>query len=251
MARKTACSTPQKSVNSSQNPLGPATVLGPVTCPGWFIRGGATTHRRFRAPFPPRLRLYYGSHGRRASDVGKGTGLTEKPDEDLVLAAIGGDLDSFVALCHRYYTSIVAIARAVLGDGHLAEDAAQEALAKACCRLDSLKNPKRFGAWLATICRNEARDILRRRPNVESLGERDVPAEMPDPDPEMDTVRRALDSMPPESRELLYLRYRNDLSYEAIADLLDISVGAVHGRLRRAKQEVKTHLERARDRRSS
>jgi RNA polymerase sigma-70 factor (ECF subfamily) len=160
-------------------------------------------------------------------------------------------VDSFVALCHRYYQSLVAIARAVLGDGHLAEDAAQEALAKACRHLDGLKTPNRFGAWLATICRNEARDILRRRPNVESLGERDVPVETPAPDSEVDVVRRALDSMPPESRELLYLRYRNELSYEAIADLLDISVEAVHGRLRRAKQEVRTHLERARDRRSS
>lgn len=178
-------------------------------------------------------------------------GLTEKPDDQLVLAAMGGDVDSFVVLCHRYYLPIVAIARAVVGDGHLAEDAAQEALAKACRRLDSLKNPKRFGAWLATICRNEARDILRRRPNIESLGERDIPAEVPDSDPEADAVREALNSMSPESRELLHLRYRNDLSYEAIADLLDISPEAVHGRLRRAKLEVKTHLERSRNRRSS
>ena len=177
--------------------------------------------------------------------------MTGKPDDQLVLAAKGGDVDSFAALCHRYYPPIVAIARAVLGDGHLAEDAAQEALAKACRHLDGLKNPKRIGAWLATICRNEAKDILRRRPRVESLGARDVPAETPDPDSAVDVVRRALDSMPVESRELLCLRYRNDLSYEAIADLLDVSVEAVHGRLRRAKQEVRTHLERARNRRSS
>jgi len=177
--------------------------------------------------------------------------LAEKSDDELVLAAMGGDVDSFVLLCHRYYSPIVAIARAVVGDEHLAEDAAQEALAKACRRLDSLKNPKSFGAWLAAICRNEARDILRRRPNIESLGERDVPAELLDPEPEVDAVRTALDSISPESRELLYLRYRNDLSYEAIADLLDISPEAVHGRLRRAKLEVKRRLERSRYRRSS
>lgn len=177
--------------------------------------------------------------------------MTEKPDDDLVLAATNGDVDSFVALCHRYYRPMLAIARAIVGDGHLAEDAAQEALAKACRRLDSLKNPKRFGAWLASICRNEARDILRRRPSMESLGERDVAAEVPDTDPEEDAVREALTLMSPESRELLHLRYRNDLSYEAIADLLDTSVEAIHGRLRRAKLEVKTHLERSRNRRSS
>jgi RNA polymerase sigma-70 factor (ECF subfamily) len=178
---------------------------------------------------------------------------TEKPDEDLVVAALDGDVDSFVTLCHRYYPPLVAIARVVTSDGHLAEDAAQEALAKACRRLDSLKNPKRFGAWLATICRNEARDILRRRPNIESLGERDVPADVPDlePDSEVDAVREVLKSMPSETRELLYLRYRNELSYEAIANLLDISAEAVHGRLRRAKLEVRNHLARSRSRRSS
>jgi len=193
----------------------------------------------------------------------KGRRLTAKPNEDLderqeadlVQDAMGGDVDSFVALCRRYYPSLVAIARAVLGDGHLAEDAAQETLAKACRRLDGLKNPGRFGAWLATICRNEARDIVRRRPTVESLdvaslNGRDVPAATPGRDAEsefdVDAVRRALDAMPSAARELLYLRYRNQLSYDAIAALLAVSVEAVHGRLRRAKQDLKAHLERQR-----
>ena len=87
-----------------------------------------------------------------------------------------GDVDGFVELCHRYYPSLVAVARAVLGDGHLAEDAAQEALAAACRRMGALKEPARFGAWLTTICRNRATDILRRWPKVERLGERDFPA---------------------------------------------------------------------------
>ena len=176
--------------------------------------------------------------------------MIETSDDDLVRAAMGGDVESFVVLCRRHYPSLVAIARAVLGDGHLSEDAAQEALAKACRRLGGLKDPARFGSWLATICRNEARDILRRRPAVERLGDRDVQADTPDvgteSDSDVDAVRRALDAMPVDARELLYLRYRNGLSYDAIAGLLDISVEAVHGRLRRAKQDVKAHLERAR-----
>ena len=168
-------------------------------------------------------------------------------------AAVGGDVECFVALCHRYYATLVAVARAVLRDGHLAEDAAQEALAVACQRLSTLKEPRRFGAWLVTICRHEANAIRRRRPRVERLGERDVPA-APHSDPADETaaVRQAVDSLPVESRELLYLRYRNELSYEAIANLLGLTVEAVHGRLRRAKRDVKIHLERERnqDRRS-
>ena len=185
------------------------------------------------------------------SDVRKGIGLEEKPDEELVLAARRGNVDSFMVLCHRYYPTMIAIAHAVLGDHHLSEDAAQEALAKACRRLGDLKSPSRVGAWLAAICRNEARDMLRRVPRTESLGERDVPEDIPEQNPDVEAVRHALDSMPTESRELLYLRYRNELSYQAIADLLGISPEAVHGRLRRAKQDVHEHLERQRDRRPS
>lgn len=185
------------------------------------------------------------------SGIGKGMRLAERPDEELVSAVMGGDVDSFVVLCHRYYPLLVAIARAVLGDGHLAEDAAQETFAKVCRRLNDLKNPKRFGAWIATICRNEAGDILRRSPKIISLNERDIPAKAHDSNPETDAVREILNLMPPESRELLYLRYRNNLSYEAMADLLDISVEAVNGRLRRARLEVKTHLEHSRNRKSS
>ena len=168
-------------------------------------------------------------------------------------AAVGGDVECFVALCHRHYATLVAVARAVLRDAHLAEDAAQEALAIACQRLSTLKEPRRFGAWLVTICRNEANHILRRRPRVERLGERDVPATPHhDQADEIAAIRQAADSLPVESRELLYLRYDNELSYEAIADLLGLTVEAVHGRLRRAKQDVKTRMqrERNRDRRS-
>jgi RNA polymerase sigma-70 factor, ECF subfamily len=177
--------------------------------------------------------------------------LAEKPDEELVLAAACGDVDSFMMLCQRYYASLVAIAHAVLGDHHLSEDAAQEALAKACRRLGDLNSPSRFGAWLAAICRNEAKDMLRRAPRTESLGERDVPEGISEQNPDVEAMKQALDSMPVESRELLYLRYRNELSYEAIAALLDISPQAVNGRLRRAKQDVRERLEQQKDRRPS
>jgi DNA-directed RNA polymerase specialized sigma24 family protein len=57
--------------------------------------------------------------------------------------------------------------------------------------------------------------------------------------------------MPAETRELLYLRYANDLSYQAIAELLGTTPEAVHGRLVHAKQQVREYLERQEDRRPS
>ena len=184
-------------------------------------------------------------------DAEKGPGLTSRTNEELVLAALRGDVDSFISLCHRYYPAMVATAQAILGDHQLSEDAAQEALAKACRSLDSLKSPARFGAWLTAICRNEAKDTLRRNPRTESLGDRDVAEAVPQQNPDIDAVQEAMHRLPAESRELLYLRYRNGLSYQAISDLLGVSQQAVQGRLWRAKEAVREQVERHRERRLS
>lgn len=175
--------------------------------------------------------------------------MADRPDEELVKAALCGDVGCFMQLCHRYYPAALAIARAILHDRHLAEDAAQEALARACQNLKTLDHPSRFGAWLAAICRNQARDMLRRIPTTEALGDRDVQAATAEPDQELDLVREAIAQLPDESRELLYLKYDNDLSYREIADVLGISPEAVDGRLRRAKEAVRQYLELQQNRR--
>ena len=151
-----------------------------------------------------------------------------------------------MSLWGRHHASMVAIAQAMLGDGHLAEDAAQEAFAKAARRLDSLKKPARFACWLGAICRNTARDIRRRTPRTVSLGERDLAAPPSSQDADLEAVRVAMDRLPDQARELLHLRYRNELSYRQIGELLGISTQAVQGRLRRARNEVREHLERSR-----
>ena len=87
-----------------------------------------------------------------------------------VQAALGGDLDSFGRLCARYYSAQMAIAYSVLGDHQLAEDAAQEAFARALVNLRKLKDPEKFGSWLAHICRNVAIDMARARLRERSNG---------------------------------------------------------------------------------
>ena len=87
--------------------------------------------------------------------------IDRRPDTALVKAAIKGDADSFTELCRRYYPAMVAVAHSILGDRHLAEDAAQQTLAKAAVKLPQLKKRSKFGSWLAAICRNAAKDMAR------------------------------------------------------------------------------------------
>ena len=95
--------------------------------------------------------------------------MENRPDNILVEQAVRGDGESFTELCRRYYGPLVAIGHAILGDRHLAEDAAQEAFAKAAVHLPKLRQTDQFGRWVAAICRNEARDLARarRRPEIE------------------------------------------------------------------------------------
>ena len=173
--------------------------------------------------------------------------MANLPDKALVEATLRGDIGSFMELCERHYPALVAVANAVVHDRHLAEDAAQESLAKACSRLPSLSNPACFASWLATICRNQAHDMARRETRLESLGDRDVPARDPEPDDDIDVVREAIAGLPPESMEVIYLRYYAELSYERMSEVLGLSVQAINGRLRRAKQAIREYLTRKAD----
>jgi RNA polymerase sigma-70 factor (ECF subfamily) len=196
-----------------------------------------------------------------------------RPDSMLVERAVRGDGDSFTELCRRYYGAMVAIGHAIIGDRHLAEDAAQQAFAKAAVNLPKLRDTAQFGRWVAAICRNEARDLARARRAervcVGPPGEQAVCVE-PDAqrpfasgppsnrgqdarDTEMledrgqdvrDTVKEALNKLPAEGKEVIFLRFYDGLSYEQISAVLGISEQAINGRLRRAKRKLAEHLRR-------
>lgn len=162
-------------------------------------------------------------------------------DAELVLAAQAGDEDSFLALCERHYAGMVALAAARLRDRDRAEDVVQETFGKVCRYLGQLKEPEKFGPWLAAICRREVIQALRREasdPVAEPLDESQVAASPPTPDTPARLVREIVDKLPDLLKEAIYLRYYSDLSYDRIADLQGTTRQTVNGRLRRAKQEI-------------
>lgn len=174
--------------------------------------------------------------------------VAQKPDTALVKAAINGNADSFTELCRRYYPAMVAIAHSILGDRHLAEDAAQQAFAKAALKLPQLKKESRFAGWLAVICRNIAKDMAR---NV-GAGLRVCPtddlsmiaAKSGDDDSTAETIREAISKLSASARELIFLRFYDGMSYEQISAVLGISEQAINGRLRRAKRKMADYLRR-------
>ncbi len=128
---------------------------------------------------------------------------------------------------------------------HLAEDAAQQAFAKAAVNLPKLRQVDQFGPWLAAICRNEARDLARAR-REPPVGNEPTIAEDHTESGESDKiVREALNSLPAEAKEVIYLRFYDGLSYDRISAILGISEQAINGRLRRAKKRLAQYLRRS------
>lgn len=176
--------------------------------------------------------------------VDKRESMGQEPDLALVEAAAGGHADGFTELCTRYYPAMVAIAHSILGDRHLAEDAAQQTFAKAAVKLPQLRQKRRFAAWLAAICRNAARDMARtteKLRSAESFSPR--PAES-SRDGAVEAVREALSRLSASSRELIFLRFYDGMPYGQISAVLGISEQAINGRLRRAKKQIAKYLRR-------
>ena len=162
-----------------------------------------------------------------------------------VQAAQNGHLESFGALYRRYHSSMIALAYSILADRDLAEDAAQEVFAIACRDIGSLKSKERFAAWLAGICRNVSRQMLRANKGKPVAPGNDFAAQKRDvTEDRREAIRRALWSLREADRELIVMRYFDGFSQGQISEVQDISPQAVNGRLVRAKRKIEKYLKR-------
>ena len=168
--------------------------------------------------------------------------MPDKTETKLVEAAFNGDIESFGKLCRRYYPAMVAVGYSVLSDHQLAEDAAQESFARALVNLKNLKNKRKFVPWLATICRNVAKDMVATKARQISTYDYSQTAQNNNHDDNSSPIRRAIEQLPVSTKELIVLRYYDGLSYEEIGSVLGISKATINGRLTRAKRNMAKYL---------
>jgi RNA polymerase sigma-70 factor (ECF subfamily) len=168
--------------------------------------------------------------------------LKSSSQAQLVEAAQNGCLESFATLYEQYYSPMVALAYSMLADIHLAEDAAQQSFAIAAQDLPKLKSKEKFAGWLAGICRNTARQMLKSKAPAVTLNK--PPATEAGKDCRTELIHRAVWRLRMVYREVIVLRYYDNMPYEQIATVLGISPQAVHGRLIRAKRKIKSYLMR-------
>jgi RNA polymerase sigma factor (sigma-70 family) len=180
---------------------------------------------------------------------------TSLSDAALVEAAKLGDRMAFAELFLRHRPLLVRLCRRVLG-GSPVEDVAQEAAMAALLGIGSLREPDRFGQWLAGIGLNISRRWLRTGQSqawsweaVAGGGRLDRWVD-PRPDPEeavaerefAQRVRDAVADLPPGQRDATLLFYFAGLSYREMAVLLGIEVSAVKARLHKARAGLRRRL---------
>ena len=177
----------------------------------------------------------------------------------IVRKVLQGDVNAFEKLVTEYEKAVYAIAQRMTGNPEDAADMTQETFIKAYNSLSSFRGDSKFSVWLYRIANNVCLDFLRsksRRPTV-SLSAEDDDGEETQLDiadesqsPELllessltrDAVRRGLDSLPPDYKQILLLREIQGLSYEEIAAALGIESGTVKSRIFRARKRLCTFL---------
>ena len=169
-------------------------------------------------------------------------------DTDLVIRAQHGDRSAFALLASGIADRYLAVARKILRDHDLAEDATQQALLGIWQDLPQLRDPARFEAWsyrlLVRACYAEGRRERRWAPNLRLL-----PVDEPVVDDSLGSVvdRDQLESgfrrLSLDHRAVVVFHHYLDLPLDRVAEILGIPVGTAHSRLHHAMRGLRAALD--------
>jgi len=176
-------------------------------------------------------------------------------DESLVRETLAGSQASFQLLVERYQERIFSLARHYTRNAVDVEDLVQDTFLKAFSRLDTFQGQSSFFTWLYRIAVNTILDGIKRRGRspvnivedpeaVAAPGSTRVSG--PSAGMERDEIARiahaVLGELPVIFRAVLVMREFEDLSYQEMAEVLQISIGTVESRLFRARARFKERL---------
>ena len=185
-------------------------------------------------------------------------------DQEHVNRFKGGDQSAFDEMVSRYRDRIYGMVNQLLRNSQDAEEVTQDAFIRAHRGLVNFRGDSAFSTWLYQIATNLARNRYwywwrRKRDksvsfdapvsadNATTLADL-IPAEVETPDDItvtqefIDRIAQGMERLSAKHREILTLRNIKNLSYEEIADILDISVGTVKSRIARARESLRAKL---------
>jgi RNA polymerase sigma-70 factor (ECF subfamily) len=193
----------------------------------------------------------------RSGGAGK---ATLESDVRVIARARRGEQAAFAELLRAYKAPVFNLCLRMLKNRDDAEDIAQEVFIKVFGMLERYDERYAFRSWLFKIAANQCIDFIRKnRVKLQSLDEpvnyrgeeieRQFPddeSKTPDEELELQEVGRLLlaitDELPPHYRSMIVLRHQEQLSYEEIAQVLDLPLGTVKARIHRARAMMREKL---------
>src|SRR5580704_18745922 len=170
-------------------------------------------------------------------------------DAEVVASIVAGDPNGLATAYDRYADSLFKYCKSLLRDPADAADAVQDTFVIAASRLDGLREPERFRAWLYAVARNESLRILRAKKGTSALDEApDVTDDSADVSEHAHRAElralfeEAAAGLNPGEREVIELQLRQGLEAGEVATVLGVSRNHAHSLLSRARDQLEACL---------
>ena len=180
-------------------------------------------------------------------------------DVELVRGALNGSEHAYRNIVLRYQRPVFGLIARVVRDSGRAEELAQDTFVKAFRALHTYDMTRKFSAWLLTIAHHVAIDEVRKGAlptvSLDDLTGADAPpieiADRKSATPAMlaertelaAALKSAIGNLRPEYREIVNLRYEQELEYDEIANITGLPLGTVKSSLFRARKELAVEME--------
>jgi RNA polymerase sigma-70 factor (ECF subfamily) len=189
---------------------------------------------------------------------------TATSDEQIVERALTGDAEAFGEIVRRWERRIFALAYGMLGREEDARDATQETFLAAFRNLRGFRGEAKVSSWLHRIAVNQCitrqrRAKVRNEAAIEDEEERHAasfsaplelsPARMAEGKENIDAVRRAVNSLPLDLRQVVLMKEFEELTFREIAEALDLPLSTVKSRLYTAMRQLQMRLQKFGNRR--
>lgn len=177
-------------------------------------------------------------------------------DGELVRRALDGDAAAYDRLARRWAARVLAVCHARIARRDVAEDLAQEALLRGLEGLATLKSPESFGPWLrgiaAHVCQDWGRTTAvreaafvgdRSNGNPHAIVSHQAPIGFDiESREESGRLLERVHALPEELREVILLYYYDDMTYDELANVLEVSKATVNARLAKARDALRRQL---------
>ena len=168
--------------------------------------------------------------------------------ELLVLRCQVGDNHAFEKLFELFQPRLKYFVRRLDRADGGTEDILQDIWLTVVKKIHQVRDPKSFSVWIYRIARNKVYGKFRKKEKFVQLREEELAIEPAVGQSDFaaesaEKIHEGLDNIQPQHREVLTLRFIEEMTYQAIAEIIGCSIGTVKSRIHYAKQSLRKHLE--------